>query len=70
MAKAEGIVQSEDSNLLAKNGGTIVLSPHKWSGHKWSGGTIYVRHNWSGWITYVVINGPPGPLMPKHKWSY
>ena len=28
MATAEGIVQSEDSNLLAKNGGTIVLSKH------------------------------------------
>ena len=28
MATVEGIVQSEDSNLLAKNGGTIVLSKH------------------------------------------
>ena len=28
MATAEGIVQNEDSNLLAKNGGTIVLSKH------------------------------------------
>ena len=28
MATAEGIVQNEDSNLLAKNGGTIVLSNH------------------------------------------
>ena len=23
-----------------------------------------------GRTTYVVINGPPGPLMPEHKWSY
>ena len=28
MATVEGIVQSKDSNLLAKNGGTIVLSKH------------------------------------------
>ena len=28
MATAEGIVRNEDSNLLAKNGGTIVLSKH------------------------------------------
>ena len=28
MATAEGIIQNEDSNLLAKNGGTIVLSKH------------------------------------------
>ena len=28
MATAEGIVNNEDSNLLAKNGGTIVLSKH------------------------------------------
>ena len=28
MATVEGIVNNEDSNLLAKNGGTIVLSKH------------------------------------------
>ena len=28
MAMAKGIVNNEDSNLLAKNGGTIVLSKH------------------------------------------
>ena len=28
MATVEGIVQSKDSDLLAKNGGTIVLSKH------------------------------------------
>ena len=28
MATVEGIEQSKDSNLLAKNGGTIVLSKH------------------------------------------
>ena len=28
MATAEGIIQNKDSNLLAKNGGTIVLSKH------------------------------------------
>ena len=34
------------------------LSQHNWSGHKWSGGTIYID-----------INGPPGPFMFVHKWS-
>ena len=29
MAMAESIVQSEDRNLLAKNGGTIVISKHR-----------------------------------------
>ena len=37
------------------------------SPHKWSGGTIYVRDNWSGQTTYAVINGPPRPLMPKQN---
>ena len=41
-------------------------SPHKWSGPKWSRGTIY--DNRSG--PAIAINGPPRPLMPKHKWSY
>ena len=46
------------------------LSQCKWSEHKWSRGTNYVQPKWSPWTIYVVTNGPPGPLMPKHKWSW
>ena len=38
------------------------------SQHKWSGGPFMIVKMVGG-TTYVVIVGPAGPLMHRHKWS-